>query len=540
MAGSLAQDALQHIWLRPAWSALEALTADRPNLGLLSMDPGITLHCVRSQRPRSAQQFVFDSTFILQPMHCALAARWLTADAKGYSDWTQTPHAAHLCQIGQRIASVAARLATTTGNTSPAAAWVTGLLTPLGWYALCAVHPTATEIFAHSPQFVQTLTRQLTARQRLPAWLAATLGWLTLPVQDAEQLGADAGLFPIVQAAVHAVCRADVGTPLFAEIPDDARNPTLTTQAVDLQQSLAKPTAPRIPSAWAQPTIPPSTIQVMVRLLHTTAQLREATQTSDAEPLEKRIDQLETYVSTQQHTLAERVQEARLRGLAEFAAGASHEINNPLMIILGNSRILAEEEVDADRIERFASIARSTHRISELLAKTRLFARPPLPRPEAIQLADWLPTIAVAWERIAAEHSVQFTLEWGASALPDLVLDPHQLQQALTQIVQNAVEAVEPDGWVRMSLSAIGNTVRFVIADSGPGPDAEIRDQLFDPFFCGRAAGRHPGMGLPVAWRLVQQNGGQLRFAPTEAQPSRFELHFPVSDSQNRVIRKSA
>lgn len=541
MAASLAQDALAQLWLRPAWFALETLTADRPHVVGLSADPGAILHLVRNHHARPLTQFACDFHNWTRPILCAQAARLLAADAAHYSDWTRSVCGARLLHTGRRIATVAARLATDTGLTSPAAAWATGLLTPLGWYSLCAANPNMTELPAESRGAVQTLTRRLTVRQRLPDWLAIPLDWLTLSTQDAVQLGADAGLFAIVQAAVNAVEQADPAHRLFVEIPTEVLNPTLIAPAAELCKAQA--VSPKVvPTATdsARWSIPPSTLRVMVRLLQSTAQLREATQARD--PLEMRFDQLASFVDGQQRTLTDRVQDARLMGLAEFAAGASHEINNPLMIILGNSRILAEEEVDADRIARFASIARSTHRISDLLAKTRLFARPPVPRPEPIHLTDWLATVSEEWERMAAEHSVRFHGEPAPTPIPVIAFDPNQLRQTLTQLIQNAVEAAGSGGWVRLRWqeATTGNAVQIAVEDSGPGPDAEIRDQLFDPFFCGRTAGRHPGLGLSVAWRLVQQNGGKLRYAPTAAQPGRFVLHLPACADQNSVIRKSA
>lgn len=538
MAGSLAQDARKRNWLRPAWVALETLTADRPNLGLLSADPGTVLGFMRVCHSIPPANFVINTTSATQPLLCVRMSQWLSADTLNFTDWTRTPNGLRLLHTGRSIATVAARLANETGRTAPASAWTTGLLSLLGWYALGAANPTAGTLSAHSPAEARTLTRQLAVRYRLPNWLAATIGWLTTPAEHAVRLGADAGVFPIVQAAVAAVCPSGDGFPAFTEIPTQTLPQELVSRATELRKTLAPPSIPETIPADA--TIPPSAVRVMVRLLQTTAQLRDSARVHDNATLETRIDQLESFVSEQQQTWEYQVQDARLRGLAEFAAGASHEINNPLMIILGNSRILAEEEVDSDRIERFESIARSTHRISELLSQTRLFARPPVPRPKSIALTEWLATHSAQFTRRAEERSVQFDWEQPTEPIPRIWCDPEQLRQALSNLIQNALEAVEPGGWVRLGVNAIGCRVILTVEDSGPGPDAAIREHLFDPFFCGRPAGRHPGLGLPVAWRLVEQNGGNLRYAPNSAHSGRFELHLPIYDDQNGVIRKSA
>src|SRR5262249_58131215 len=83
---------------------------------------------------------------------------------------------------------------------------------------------------------------------------------------------------------------------------------------------------------------------------------------------------------------AERVQAAKLAAVAEFAAGASHEINNPLAVISGHSQYLLKQEVDERRREALESIVRQTRRIHSVLAELMLFARPPEPRPEWLDL----------------------------------------------------------------------------------------------------------------------------------------------------------
>ncbi|MBY0461117.1 MAG: hypothetical protein K2V38_27665, partial [Gemmataceae bacterium] len=81
--------------------------------------------------------------------------------------------------------------------------------------------------------------------------------------------------------------------------------------------------------------------------------------------------------------------------------------------------------------------------------------------------------------------------------------------------------------------------VRFVIEDSGPGLSAAALVHAFDPFFCGRAAGRGRGLGLPTAWQLARQNGGDVRHEPTDG-PTRFVVTAPRSVTLDFLDRQSA
>ena len=88
-------------------------------------------------------------------------------------------------------------------------------------------------------------------------------------------------------------------------------------------------------------------------------------------------------------------------------------------------------------------------------------------------------------------------------------------------VIRNGIEAAGTDGWVRLSCPVIGDgNLAIACEDSGPGLTAEAIEHAFDPFYCGRVAGRGRGLGLSTAWQLVRQNGGDLRSSPTHDCPA--------------------
>ena len=110
--------------------------------------------------------------------------------------------------------------------------------------------------------------------------------------------------------------------------------------------------------------------------------------------------------------------------------------------------------------------------------------------------------------------------------------DVEQTRQALACLARNAVEAAPAGGWVRLTAEALPGGVEALVEDSGPGPAADQRPHLFDPFYSGRSAGRGKGLGLPVAWRLARQQGGAVRLEPPRpGQPTRFVLSLPRPDA---------
>ena len=112
---------------------------------------------------------------------------------------------------------------------------------------------------------------------------------------------------------------------------------------------------------------------------------------------------------------------------------------------------------------------------------------------------------------------------------------------ALLAVVRNGIEAAPRDGWVRVGCSSAPAGIRFTVDDSGPGLTAEALEHAFDPFYCGREAGRGRGLGLSTAWQLARQNGGSVRYEPATGGPTRFVLTVPLAISgPDRAARKSA
>ncbi len=132
-----------------------------------------------------------------------------------------------------------------------------------------------------------------------------------------------------------------------------------------------------------------------------------------------------------------------------------------------------------------------------------------------------------------AELASQKRVRVEVSARPErlaVLADGEQVRIALICLLRNAIEAAPPEGWARLVLAEPGpvDRVEVVVEDSGPGPAAEQKSHLFDPFYSGRSAGRGRGLGLPIAWRLIRQQGGELHLeTPRQGVPTRFVLSLP-------------
>ena len=214
----------------------------------------------------------------------------------------------------------------------------------------------------------------------------------------------------------------------------------------------------------------------------------------------------------------------KLDALAEFAAGAGHEINNPLAIISGRAQLLLREIDHPEHRRQLGVIVAQVKRAYEMIADIRFFARPPQPERETFNLSEELKAIVAEQMPLMAESGVSFL----ADIAPEEVLietDPVLLHVAVGVLCNNAREAVQPTGgtiWIRLCLGA--DAWEITVKDDGPGISEEIRSLIFDPYYSGRQAGRGLGFGLPKAWRIMQLLGGSIRHEPE----STFVLTLPI------------
>lgn len=218
---------------------------------------------------------------------------------------------------------------------------------------------------------------------------------------------------------------------------------------------------------------------------------------------------------------------ARLESLAEFAAGAGHEINNPLATIIGRAQQLLKDERDPQRRQMLQAIGAQAYRIRDMIGDTMLFARPPKPELQNVPL---LTTTENVISRLA-EHLAQSNCRVVTSIPTTLTLhaDPVQLSIVISELVRNSRHALQPDGGtiqIRAAGDSCGNS-RIEVEDHGVGFTEIERIHAFDPFFSGRQAGRGLGFGLPKCWQIIRQHGGQIEIKSPPDGPTVVQIVWP-------------
>lgn len=198
-----------------------------------------------------------------------------------------------------------------------------------------------------------------------------------------------------------------------------------------------------------------------------------------------------------------------LVSLGEIAAGAAHEMNNPLTVISGRAQQLVAR-IENNQLRASAElIAQHAHHLSDMISALREFAEPALPQRRRVDLADLV--VKVVRRLDFPDRSDVDISTIVCESLTDAYVDPDQIADALSELLRNAVESkgsrhIE----LRVQIEPVDDRLRIQVRDDGVGIDAHTLAHAFDPFFSAKPAGRQPGLGLPRARRFIEAHGGRL------------------------------
>jgi signal transduction histidine kinase len=195
--------------------------------------------------------------------------------------------------------------------------------------------------------------------------------------------------------------------------------------------------------------------------------------------------------------------------IAEIAAGAAHELNNPLAVISGRAQLLSQSETDETKKIILNQITEKTKDAYEIVGQLMSYARPAKPQTRTVS-----PFILInnCMEKVNARYlsePLDIKLE-NIENLSDIEVDPEQIAEAIAQIIYNALESYESgNGPVVISGSEQKekNLIEISIKDSGCGMSPETLQKAAEPFYSDKPAGRQRGMGLALASSLLKNNG---------------------------------
>ncbi len=242
--------------------------------------------------------------------------------------------------------------------------------------------------------------------------------------------------------------------------------------------------------------------------------------------LQDREAQLRLNLRELEQTREQLLIEEKLAAVGRLSSAIAHEIRNPVAMISSSLATAQRPGLDeTERQEMFAIAASEAQRLVRLSSDFLAYARPRTLRLARSNVADTLNYVASVAGAHAAEENVPIEVDADASLEADY--DDPQMQQALLNLVLNAIDACHRQGRVSLSAAAGSNgAIRFEVGNSAGPITAEVTAHLFEPFFTTKAGGT--GLGLAIARNIARAHHGDLALSRNEPGLACFSLEIPA------------
>ena len=229
------------------------------------------------------------------------------------------------------------------------------------------------------------------------------------------------------------------------------------------------------------------------------------------------------------------LQAEKLAALGQTISGVAHELNNPLATILTWAERLAQRPADEQTKRGLEAILAESERAARIVRNLLTFARK---RHTTRAMVDVNQIVRETLALRGYEQKVNniTILDALAAGLPQVFADPHQMQQVLLNLVINAEQAmVMANGRGTLILrtwhDAERDAVVLEVNDDGPGVPDDVQPRIFDPFFTTKEVGKGTGLGLTVAYAIVQEHGGRITVRSQPGRGASFYVEMPVTDA---------
>ncbi len=264
--------------------------------------------------------------------------------------------------------------------------------------------------------------------------------------------------------------------------------------------------------------------------------------TSRPDPLLKQIVAVARDV-TEQRELEARLQQAqKMDAVGQLAGGVAHDFNNLVQAILGNVHFALSAGPSGEMREYLQDIESAANRAAELTRQLLTYSRQ---QPLSVSRVDFnvmVRELLLLLRRVIPE-SIEVVFD-GSDALDPVEVDRSQLEQVLMNLCLNARDAMPSGGRLTIETESVtvdeafsrthptvrpGRFLRVAVSDTGVGMSAAVRRRVFEPFFTTKPLGEGNGLGLSMAYGIVQRHGGVIDVSSEPGKGTTFELYFPVS-----------
>jgi two-component system NtrC family sensor kinase len=267
----------------------------------------------------------------------------------------------------------------------------------------------------------------------------------------------------------------------------------------------------------------------------------------EEEEITRRLEQMvEDRTRQLKETHEKLLHQDKMSSLGKLSASVVHEINNPiagiLNLIMLIKRIVEEDNLTAKETERFKQylslMENETRRTSRIVSNLLAFSRQSKMEPKRLSVNHLIEKILFLNSNLLKIGGVKVETKL-APDLPDLLGSEDQLQQVFMNLVSNAAEAMETSGGrlrIETKLLPGEDKLQINFTDTGHGIPEDDFPKLFEPFFTTKKKGKGVGLGLSVAYGIIQEHGGSIYVKSKMGQGTTFQVKLPLRPGEDRAL----
>jgi len=233
---------------------------------------------------------------------------------------------------------------------------------------------------------------------------------------------------------------------------------------------------------------------------------------------------------------------SRLSIVGEMASGIAHEVNNPLTSVIGFAWLLMQKDVPEDIKEYTRYIHEGAERVASIVGRLLTFSHQQKPEKTYADINRILETTLQLQAYEMKTSNIKVTTNFDLD-LPQIVVDPGQLQQVFLNIILNAateMKLARKGGNLLVKTERIDDIIRISFTDDGPGIAEENLERIFEPFFTTRKPGMGTGLGLSVCHGIIAEHNGQIYARNNPDRGATFVVELPITTEPPEPARSAA
>jgi signal transduction histidine kinase len=224
------------------------------------------------------------------------------------------------------------------------------------------------------------------------------------------------------------------------------------------------------------------------------------------------------------------IQQEKLASIGLLAAGVAHEINTPLTGIKSYAQMLMQEELEDEQRELVDNVLQQSNRAGRIVRDLLDFTRKDTSVDEIINLNHVIEQTFTLLAHTLKKNQISY------SFIPEksIILikgNANQLQQVFINLVVNAIDAMQAEGVLSVTIDEKKDGIHALVQDNGSGIDSRTINRMFDPFFTTKEAGKGTGLGLSVVYNILHEHRAEISVNSKKGEGTTMHILFPSPGS---------